>query len=113
MIGAVTFHLDYTVPIERLRSKALEIVKASPHWDGDVASMQVSDAKETSLEVKVLASARSSGALNDLRSEIREKMLAFLQQEYPACLPRLVAPRAASEAETPAATDARPRRQIS
>jgi small-conductance mechanosensitive channel len=113
LIGAVTFHLDYTVPIERLRSKALEIVKTSPHWDGDVASMQVSDAKETSLEVKILASARSSGALNDLRGEIREKMLAFLQQEYPACLPRLVAPRAASEAETAAATDAQPRRQIS
>jgi small-conductance mechanosensitive channel len=113
MIGAVAFHLDYTVPIDRLRAKALEIVKASPLWDGDVASMQVSDAKETSLEVKVLASARSSGALNDLRGEIREKMLAFLQQEYPACLPRLVAPRAASEPATPAETDARPRRQVS
>jgi hypothetical protein len=69
----------------------LEIVKASPHRrDGDVASLLVSDAKETSLEVKVLAKARCSGDLKDLRCETREKMLAFLQQEYPACLPRRV-----------------------
>jgi small-conductance mechanosensitive channel len=113
LIGAVVFHLDYTVPIERLRAKALEIVKASPLWDGDVASLLVTDAKETSLEVKVLASARSSGALNDLRSEIREKMLTFLQQEYPACLPPLAAPRASSEPATPAEIDVRPRRQAS
>lgn len=113
MIGAVAFHLDYSIPIERLRGKVLEIVKASPHWDGDVASLRVSDAKETSLEVKVLASARSSGALNDLRCEIREKMLGFLQQEYPACLPRLVPAHAASGPTPPAEIDVRPRRQAS
>ena len=89
LVGAVVFHLDYTVPIERLRAKAIEIVKASPHWDGDTASLAVTDTKETSLEVKVFASARSSSALNDLRNDIREKLLAFLQQDYPACLPRL------------------------
>jgi small-conductance mechanosensitive channel len=112
LAGAVTLHLDYGVPIERLRTKALEIVKASSRWDGDIASLQVTDAKETSIELKIFASARSSGALNDLRNEIREKMIAFLQQEYPASLPRIntlvaIDPRAATDA------NAAPRRQAS
>jgi small-conductance mechanosensitive channel len=102
LVGAVAFHLDYTAPIERLRAKALEIVKASSRWDGDVASLQVTDAKETFLELKVFASARSSSALNDLRNEIREKMIAFLQQDHPGCLPRL-APPALVDALRPAA----------
>jgi small-conductance mechanosensitive channel len=112
LVGAVALHLDYTVPIDRLRAKAIEIVKASPHWDGDTASLQVTDAKETSLELKVFASARSSGALNDLRNEIREKMIAFLQQEYPACLPRLVPPSAVNAMRS-SESDPAPQRQAS
>jgi small-conductance mechanosensitive channel len=89
LIGAVSLHVSYAAPIERLRQKALEIVRASPLWDGDVAKLQVNEAKEAALELRVLASARTSAALADLRTEIREKMITFLQQEYPACLPPL------------------------
>jgi small-conductance mechanosensitive channel len=113
LAGAVAIHLDYTAPIDRLRAKALEIVKASPHWDGDVASVQVTDAKETSLEVKIFASARSSSALNDLRNEIREKVIAFLQQEYPACLPHLTPPSFVNALRSAADNDPPPRRQAS
>jgi small-conductance mechanosensitive channel len=101
LIGAVSFHVSYTAPIERLRGKALEIVRASPHWDGDVAKLQVNDTKEASLELRVLASARSSSEVADLRAEIREKVIEFLQQEYPACLPPLVAATAAASAAQP------------
>jgi small-conductance mechanosensitive channel len=111
LIGAVTFHLDYTAPIERLRAKALEIVKASPHWDGDVATFQVQEAKDPWLELRVLASARSSAALADLRYEIREKMITFLQQDYPACLPRLPGQAAAQEPAPSADIDVPPRRR--
>jgi small-conductance mechanosensitive channel len=91
LIGAVSFHVSYMTPIERLREKALAIVRASPLWDGDVAKLQVNEAKEATLELRVLASARTSGAVADLRTEIREKMITFLQREYPTCLPQLVA----------------------
>ncbi len=89
LIGAVSIHVSYLTPIERVRQKAVEIVRASPLWDGDVVKLVVNEAKETALELRVLASARTSGATADLRSEIREKMIAFLQQEYPTCLPPL------------------------
>jgi small-conductance mechanosensitive channel len=99
LIGSVVFHVHYTLPIERVREKLLEIVKASPYWDGDVVKLQVQEAKETSLELRVIASARTSGQVAELRYEIREKVIAFLRQEYPACLPPL------SIAPMPPATD--------
>jgi small-conductance mechanosensitive channel len=107
LIGAISFHVSYMTPVERLRGRALEIVRASPHWDGDVAKLQVNEAKETTLELRVLASARSSGALADLRTEIREKVIAFLQQEFPACLPQLAA-AAGTPAPQPARTSDMP-----
>jgi small-conductance mechanosensitive channel len=108
LIGAVLFHVSYALPIEPVRSKVIEIVKASPHWDGDLVKLQVQDAKESSLELRVLASARSSGQVAELRYDIREKVIAFLQQEYPACLPPLAPVPAAPAAEAIATTDVAP-----
>jgi small-conductance mechanosensitive channel len=108
LIGSVVFHVSYAVPIERLRAAAIEIVKASPYWDGDVVKLQVQDAKESSLELRVIASARSSGQVAELRYEIREKVIEFLQRECPACLPRLAAASAAPASEPTAGTDVPP-----
>ena len=108
LIGAVVLHVSYHAPIERLREKALEIVKASPFWDGNIVKLQVQDAKESSLELRVIASARSSSEVGELRYQIREKMIAFLQREYPACLPPLAAAVVAAAAEPTAGTDVSP-----
>jgi small-conductance mechanosensitive channel len=105
LIGSVMLHVSYAVPIERLRAKVIEIVKASPHWDGDVAKLQVHDAKESSLELRVIASAGSSSQVSELRYEIREKVIEFLQREYPAGLPQLFAAGVARAAESSAGTD--------
>jgi small-conductance mechanosensitive channel len=102
LIGSVLFHVSYRVPIEKLRAKVIEIIKASPNWDGDVAKLQVQEAKESSLELRVIASARSSSAVSELRYEIREKVIAFLQQEYPQSLPPLAATPVMTAAEPPA-----------
>jgi small-conductance mechanosensitive channel len=91
LIGAVSFYVDYMVPIERVRAKVMEIVQASPLWDGKTAKLLVNDAKEFALELRVLASARSSGAVGDLRCAIREQIIEFLQQEYPNSLPHIAA----------------------
>jgi hypothetical protein len=48
----------------------------------------VIDATADALQLRILASARTSPDTWDLRCEIREKLLAFLQAEYPQCLPR-------------------------
>jgi hypothetical protein len=50
--------------------------------------LQVTDAKEHSLEIRALASAADAGLAWDLRCEVREKLVAFIQRTYPDSLPR-------------------------
>jgi hypothetical protein len=72
-----------------VREKAIEIVKASPYWEGNIAKLQVTDADATTMQLRILASARSSGDAFELRCEIREKLIDFLQRELPEALPRV------------------------
>ncbi len=88
VIGAVTFQLDYTLPVEAFRKKAEEAVKASALWDKQVVNVQVTDSKDATVEMRILCSAADSGKAWDLRCEVREKMLGFLQAEHPESLPR-------------------------
>jgi len=89
IIGTVFVHADYTVPVDRVRDKLKEIAKASPLWDGQVVNLQVTDATEGTVELRALVSARTSPAAWDLRCEVREKLIAFLQEELPGSLPRV------------------------
>lgn len=88
IIGSVFLHVDYTVPVEAVRRKLEEIVKDSKLWDQRVVNLQVTDAKERSVQLRALVSSRSSPANWDLRCEVREKLIAFLQQDFPGALPR-------------------------
>jgi len=88
LIGSVLIHVDYTVPVARVREKLSEIVSQSKLWDRQVVNLQVTDAKEGTIELRALVSAASAPAAWDLRCEVREKLIAFLQQEFPRALPR-------------------------
>jgi hypothetical protein len=48
----------------------------------------VTDSKKSSIELRALASARSAADAFDLRCDIREQLIAFLQKEHPTALPR-------------------------
>jgi small-conductance mechanosensitive channel len=87
-IGAVLLSVDYATPVNRVRRKAEDIVRASPLWDGNLVKVQVTDADDASMQIRVLATARSSGDSFDLRCDIREKLIDFLQRELPGALPR-------------------------
>jgi len=88
LIGTVTIFLDFAVPVAKLREKAQEIARQSPLWDGDVFAVQVVDFHETVMQVRILVSARNSPDAFDLRCEVREKLITFIQEEYPETLPR-------------------------
>jgi small-conductance mechanosensitive channel len=88
IIGSVYLYLDYATPMETLRPEAERIVRASALWDGQVVNVQVSDAKERTIEVRVLATAGNSSKAWDLRCEVREKLLDFIRREMPEALLR-------------------------
>ena len=88
LLGTVFLHLDYTVPVERLREELQRIVADTPLWDGKVVVLQVTDATQNTLEVRCLVSARNAGDAFGLRCLVRERLIDFLQAEYPDALPR-------------------------
>lgn len=88
IIGAVTWHTDYTVPIAQMREKLKEFLGQSKLWDGNVQVLQIIDSKPETMELRALMSAKNSPTAWDLRCEIREKMIMWLQKEHPGALPR-------------------------
>lgn len=88
LIGSVFLYVDPTAPIEPIRRKLTEIASQSKLWNGKVVNLQVSDCKETTIELRALVSADTAPAVWDLRCEVREKLIDFLQREYPSALPR-------------------------
>lgn len=114
LLGAVLIYLDPTAPVDRIRTKAEEIVTASKLWDRRVVTVQVTDAKPNAIEVRVLVSAGDPGKLFDLRCEVREKLIAFIRDECPKALPRArqesFATESAPRAGEPPAEPSRPAR---
>jgi small-conductance mechanosensitive channel len=88
LIGSVMLYVDHTTPVDAVRKKLTEIVKQSKLWNGKVVNLQVTDCKETTIELRALVSADNAGAVSDLRAEVREKLIEFLQREHPHALPR-------------------------
>lgn len=88
LIGAVMLYLDYGVPITALREQAKKIVEKSQWWNRAVFGLQVTDLRENTMEVRVIASANDASAAFNLRCQIREEMIDFITQDYPECLPK-------------------------
>jgi small-conductance mechanosensitive channel len=89
LIGTVMLYLDYETPIEAVRTKVEEIAAASKLWDRRVVNVQVTDFRQSTMEVRILVSAGTSPRAFDLRCEVREQLIAFLQREHPRSLPRI------------------------
>lgn len=111
LIGAILLYVDYSAPVAAIRSKLEEVVAESKFWNRSLVKLQVHEAREQTLELRALVSANSAGALSDLRNEVREKLIDFLQREYPQALPRQrqesVAKSAAARRKPPRSGSAR------
>ncbi len=87
-IGSVLLYVDYTAPVERIRQKAAEIVAQAKQWNGKVTNVQVTNTSPEAIEVRVLVNSNSAAATSNLCADLREQLIAFLQQEHPEALPR-------------------------
>ncbi len=89
ILGVVTVDVDYTVPVDAVRRRIGEILEASPDWDKKVWNLQVTNLGVSTVQLRALMSAADSSASWNLQCEVREKLLAFLQERYPSAMPRL------------------------
>ncbi len=88
ILGTVYVYTDYQMPVDRLRDEFMRILGQTDLWDGKVGVVQVTNATEKTMEIRALMSAVDSPTAWDLRVLVREKLIAFLQEHYPHCLPR-------------------------
>lgn len=86
LIGTAMLHVSHAAPVAAMRAKLEEICKESQLWDGRVVNLAVTDLSAKTMEVRCLASAYNAPKTFDLRCEIREKMIAWLQETHPAAL---------------------------
>ena len=89
IVGQVVWHLDHAAPVERIRREVERAVRASALWDGAVVGLQVIEADRDGLRLRALMSARNAAAVWDLRCEVREAVMTWLQSEHPEALPRV------------------------
>ena len=89
LLGAVLVYADYDMPVAELRTAVEGIVRAAPEWDGRFFNLQVTDASERGMQLRVLCTAADSSRAFDLRCRVREGLIAYMQQHHPQHLPQL------------------------
>jgi small-conductance mechanosensitive channel len=89
ILGTVFLYVDYTVPVQKIREELHRILLSSEYWDGHVWNLQVTGSTDKTIELRALMSAPDASAAWNLRCEVREKLLDYLQSKFPHALPRI------------------------
>lgn len=89
LLGSVYMYADYTLPVQAVRDELGKILESTPLWDRRTWNLQVTGAGEKSLELRAVMSAANASDAWDLRCLVRERMIGFLQENFPQCLPRV------------------------
>jgi small-conductance mechanosensitive channel len=88
LLGTSFLYVDYSVPVEALRAELTRVLENEPLWDKRVNACQVTNLSEHTMEIRCLMSAADASKQFDLRCIVREKMVAFIQKNYPDAFPR-------------------------
>ncbi len=89
ILGSVTLHMDYRVPVDEIREEFRRVLRASSYWDGKVEAVHVTDCSERTMQIRLLMSAGNSPNAWELRCEVRERLIDYLQRHHPDALPRV------------------------
>jgi small-conductance mechanosensitive channel len=87
LLGTAMIYADYTVPVEEVRGELNRILNETPLWDRRAWGLQVTDLTDSTVQMRALMSASNASRAFDLRCYVRERLVHFLQEKYPQCLP--------------------------
>lgn len=88
LLGTVFLYFDYHLPINELREEFSRYVESHPAWDRRTKSLVISDAKESSIQIRALVSAADPDKLWTLRCDVREALISYVQEKHPTRLVR-------------------------
>jgi len=89
LIGTAFLHADYSLNVDQLRSEFHRVLESTPLWDRKTRALQVTDLKERTMEIRLIMSAANPSHAFDLRCLVRERLIAYIQQQHPHALPHL------------------------
>ena len=89
ILGTVFFYVGYDLPVQAIRDFVPEILKNNPNWDGRVFNVQITNTNELYKEMRILVSSNDASKNWDLRTEVREKVIDFIQANYPDCFAKV------------------------
>jgi len=82
-------YLDYMVPVKELRAQLEVVVKGSGLWNGVALACHVTNLTAQAMEVRCLMSAKDSGTAFNLQCLVREEMMEWVKEKYPAAFPNM------------------------
>lgn len=83
IIGTIFLYVDYSFPVESLRKILPEMLNNDPDWDHRLWNVQVTNSTEKNKEIRILLSGSDASKNWDLRATIREKIIEFINLNYP------------------------------
>jgi small-conductance mechanosensitive channel len=81
--GSIFIQVDYSFPVESIRLALPDMLKGNNDWDGRICNVQVTKTTEQYKEIRVLLSSADASKNWDLRTAIREKIIDFINANYP------------------------------
>ena len=89
ILGSSFLYVDFSVPVKELRDELTRVVHGDSNWDGEVLGLQVTNLSEKTMELRCLMSSADSSKNFDLRCNVREAMIAYIQEHYPEAFPTM------------------------
>jgi small-conductance mechanosensitive channel len=89
VLGTAEIDVDWSTPVEALRTELRSVCEGTELWDGRVCVLQVTDALGGSIRLRALVSANDAAALWDLRCLVRERLVTYVWEKQQDALPRV------------------------
>jgi small-conductance mechanosensitive channel len=103
VIGQVQLRVDWTIPVEQVRTELARVLAASPRWDRRHSQLSVEDASGDAVQLIAQFSA-TADEIELLRFDVREALVRFVRDHHPSSLPRYRQQVVTVDGRQPAAT---------
>ncbi|MDT8319587.1 MAG: mechanosensitive ion channel [Xanthomonadales bacterium] len=87
--GVVTVTVDYRTPVEAVRAAMKPVIEDHPDWDQRFWNVQITDADAHGMTLRILCTAGDASAAWNLRCDLREALIGWLNEHHPESLPRV------------------------
>ena len=87
--GVVAVTVDYRTPVDGVRDALRPVIETHPKWDRRFWNVQITDADARGMTLRVLCTAADASRAWDLRCDVREALIAWLNANHSDCLPRV------------------------